>query len=76
MQMPKMSGLDFLSQLQTIEEGRRPVAMVVTGKISDETASEQDDLDVFGTLAKPFAIDELQSMVHSAITQKLSRRDA
>ena len=75
MQMPKMSGLDFLGQLQTIEEGRRPVAVVVTGKISDDTASEQADLDVYGSLAKPFAIDELQSLVHSAITQKLSTID-
>jgi len=72
LQMPKMSGLDFLSQLQTIEEGLRPVAMVVTGKVADDTANEQASLDVYGSLAKPFAIDELQSLVHSAITHKLS----
>lgn len=70
MQMPKMSGLDFLGQLQTIEVGRRPVSMVVTGKLSEVAISEQVGLDVFGTLAKPFVIDELQAMVHSAIMQK------
>jgi len=70
MQMPKMSGIDFLSQLQIIEEARRPVAMIVTGKTCDSGMSARTDLDVFGTLAKPFVIDALQSMVQSAIKHK------
>ncbi len=75
MQMPKMSGLDFLGQLQTIEEQRRPVAMIVTGKLSDIVTNDQVGFDVFGTLAKPFVIDELQSMVYSAMTHKRARTE-
>lgn len=74
LQMPKMSGLDFLGQLQEIEEGRRPVVMVVTGKVVDETMSERQDLGIYCSLAKPFSINELQSLVHAAITQKKHHR--
>ncbi|MCF6180070.1 MAG: response regulator, partial [Geopsychrobacter sp.] len=69
-QMPKMNGLDFLCQLQRIEEPQRPLAMVVTGKMTDATASAQTDLDVYATLAKPFIIDELHALVHAALQQK------
>lgn len=72
LQMPKMSGLDFLSQLKTIDEERRPVVIIVTGKVFDDTVSEHDDLNVYCSLRKPFAIDELRSLAHSAIGQKLS----
>ncbi len=75
MQMPKMSGLDFLGQVQTIEEQRRPVSMIVTGKLSDVVTNEQVGLEVFGTLAKPFVSDDLQTMVYSAITQKRARTE-
>lgn len=69
-QMPKMNGIEFLCQLQKINEQERPLAMVVTGKMSDAAKSAQQGLDVFGTLAKPFVIDELQSLVHAAIAQR------
>lgn len=72
LQMPKMSGFDFLSHLKTIDEERRPVVMVVTGKVFDDTVSELDVLNIYCSLRKPFAIDELRLLVHSAIVQKLS----
>ena len=72
MQMPKMSGLDFLNQLQMLAEGRRPAAVVVTGKLYEAAASAPFELDVFGTLAKPFVVDELRAMVHAAMQKRLT----
>ncbi len=70
LQMPKMSGLDFLGQLQTIEDECKPVVVVVTGKVVDDSVSIHEDLDVYGSLQKPFAIDELQALVDLAVAQK------
>lgn len=66
-QMPKMSGIEFICQLQEIEEEQRPLAVVITGKMSDYA---ENTLDVYGTLAKPFILEDLQSMVYSALLQK------
>ena len=46
--------------------------MVVTGKVFNDTVSELDDLNIYCSLRKSFAIDELRLLVHSAIVQKLS----
>ncbi len=72
MQMPKMNGVDFLHQLQHIDEDLRPVPIIVTGKVGEVDIQRQTDLGVFAVLAKPFVIDDLQSMVVSAIKHKRS----
>ncbi len=69
-QMPKMNGIDFLCQLQEIDEEQRPLALVVTGKMPDAAESAQSGLGVYATLAKPFVIDELQTMVQAALVRK------
>lgn len=74
-QMPKMNGLDFLNRLQEMEVVRRPLTMVVTGKMSDAVKTAQNGFNVYGTLAKPFVLDDLQSMVHSAMLQKQASAD-
>jgi len=50
--------------------------MVVTGKVFDDTVSERDGLNIYYSLRKPVAIDELRLLVHSAIVQKLSTLEA
>ena len=76
LQMPKMSGLDFLGQLQTIEDECKPVVVVVTGKVVDDSMSIHEDLDVYGSLQKPFAIDELQTLVDLAVAHKKAAESA
>ncbi len=74
-QMPKMSGIDFLCQLQQIEKQKRPLAIVVTGKMPDAAESSQQGLDVFATLSKPFILDELQAMVQAVLTSDKNEND-
>lgn len=54
----------------------RPVVMVVTGKVFDDIVSERDGLNIYCSLRKPFAINELRLLVHPAIVQKLSTLEA
>ncbi len=69
-QMPKMKGTDFLRQLQSVPAEDRPLALIVTGKIEEAGLNTQYGLEVYATLAKPFVLDELQSLVHAAMLQR------
>ena len=54
LQMPKMSGVDFLRAVRRIDLDQLPAVLVATGKFTDENLQGYAGLGVFETIYKPF----------------------
>jgi len=69
LQMPKMSGRDFLSALQELDLDNPPAVLVLTGHVTDSGAENSfPEFQVAGLLAKPFTMSELRRQVSLALT--------
>jgi DNA-binding NtrC family response regulator len=72
--LPGISGLDYLRELAAAEDGR-PVVMI-TAHGSERTAVEAIKAGAYDYLAKPFEVDELRLVVKNALeTSKLRREN-
>ncbi|MBN2711231.1 MAG: PAS domain S-box protein [Planctomycetes bacterium] len=67
LQMPIMSGIDFMRKLRELEKGKGAAIIVATGKILDTSDNIYRSLNIYQTILKPFNWSTLrQSIVEAA----------
>jgi len=66
--MPKLSGIDLLSQIRSFDE--EVSVVILTGYPSVETAADSIGYGVSAYLKKPFAIDDLRSVLFKIAQKK------
>jgi two-component system cell cycle sensor histidine kinase/response regulator CckA len=70
LQMPAMNGVEFLERLRRVCVARRPMVLVMTGRMMVDDLASYFGLGVFDMLLKPFSRDELLSRVGQALAEK------
>jgi len=69
LQMPEMSGEEFMTAVNELPLERRPLKVILTGRldVADEVFGR---LDVFATLPKPFTAQQVLEVVERGFTKK------
>ena len=70
LQMPKMSGFEFLARLGKLSPERQPAVIVVTGRVTDSNIGVCGQAAVFDTVYKPFEWDVLLRTVAAALESR------
>lgn len=70
LQMPKMSGVDFLRALQEMPATERPVPLVITGKFTNANTEGYAHLGVFDTLQKPCSLETMVERIGAALDSR------
>ena len=75
--LPGMSGLDFLRELQTPEtaNGNAPLVIIITAHGSERMAVEAVKAGAYDYLSKPFELDDLRLVVKNAAETIQLRRE-
>lgn len=75
--LPGMSGLDFLRELQTppLANGNPPLVIIITAHGSERMAVEAVKAGAYDYLAKPFELDDLRLVVKNAAETIQLRRE-
>jgi DNA-binding response OmpR family regulator len=68
--MPKLNGLDFISQLRKDERTNHIPVILLTAKVDDQSKLEGLKTGADDYLAKPFSMEELQVRVNNVIEQR------
>ena len=68
--LPGMDGLETLSRLQEIPFASRPMAVIISGHGTIETAVKATKLGAFDFLEKPLTIDKVMVVVKNALQQR------
>lgn len=76
LQMPKMSGVEFLERLRLLNTPRRPFVFVMTGKTVEENLDTYASLGVAETLLKPFSRSALVERIQMALRDMTPRTAA
>src|SRR5687768_12359278 len=72
--LPGLSGLDFLRELQTADSGS-PLVIIITAHGSERLAVEAVKAGAYDYLAKPFELDDLRLVVKNAAETLSLRRE-
>src|SRR5688500_19932358 len=72
--LPGMSGLDFLRELKTAN-GNAPLVIIITAHGSERMAVEAVKAGAYDYLSKPFELDDLRLVVKNAAETVQLRRD-
>src|SRR5258708_19144649 len=72
--LPGMSGLDFLRELNNAN-GTAPLVIIITAHGSERTAVEAVKSGAYDYLSKPFELDDLRLVVKNAAETILLRRE-
>ena len=68
LQMPEMTGEDFIGEINRLAPEKRPLKVILTGRL--ETPEEDyTALDVFATLRKPFSSEDVFGVVEQAVAR-------
>ncbi|GEM_PF-6441643 len=70
LQMPKMSGQDFIEHIQVMPKDVRPAIMVLTGRLNDYMQEQINNLDIVDVISKPFEMAEVQEKVQKFMHNK------
>lgn len=70
LQMPAMSGVEFMREMDKLDLDYKPIRIVITGKITTENFENYQDMDVFATIAKPFDMNDIYSYIAKALAVK------
>ncbi len=70
LQMPKMSGSEFLKKLQAIDEDKRPSVIIVTGRALEADLSQYYDMGVADVVFKPFEGSEVIRKVRKVMVMQ------
>lgn len=70
LQMPDMSGLELVGQINKIPMPKRPAKLIITGNIDDLPAETCADLGIAGLLQKRASLSELISKVQLALSMR------
>jgi two-component system cell cycle sensor histidine kinase/response regulator CckA len=63
LQMPEMTGEDFIGQINGLPPETRPLKVILTGRLLERHHEDHKRLDVFATLLKPFSTDRVLEIV-------------
>jgi signal transduction histidine kinase len=66
LQMPDMKGMDFMRRVNGLPAKRRPLKVILTGRI-DDLAREYAHLGIFATLRKPFSKEQVLDIVEEGL---------
>ncbi len=67
LQMPKISGEEFLTELQCQKPAKKSTSVVMTGKLIGDIPEGRSDLTIFSAVPKPFNMQELLHAIHGAL---------
>jgi PAS domain S-box-containing protein len=70
LQMPEMTGAQFLEKLGKLPANRRPTPIVVTGLAEGGDLEANLEEIVFAVIVKPFSIDEISDTVEAALLKR------
>src|SRR2546421_3822050 len=76
--LPGLSGLDFLSQLQSVAESSKteaPHVIIITAHGSERLAVQAVKSGAYDYLSKPFEVDDLRLVVKNALENVQLRRE-
>src|SRR2546423_167467 len=73
--LPGMSGLEYLRELSEVEDDRKPLVVMVTAYGSERKAVEAIKTGAYDYLSKPFEIDDLRLVVKNALETVRLRRE-
>lgn len=69
LQMPGMSGEDFVGRVDGLPPERKPVKVILTGRL-DVSGKDFERLGAFATLAKPFTAPQVLEIVKRGLAQR------
>jgi len=69
-----MQGEEFMVEIDRLPAEKRPLKVILTGRVG---VSEEDyrGIDVFGTLRKPFTIQQVLGTVRKSLAAKSDNRE-
>jgi signal transduction histidine kinase len=70
LQMPKMSGEEFLRQVCNVPLEKRPVALALTGKLTQTGTANLSRFGVYDILAKPFRGKTIRRCAYAALKSR------
>ena len=70
LQMPGVSGVEFLRRINEIPKNDRPTVIVVTGKETNSDVEGYSELHVFDTIRKPFIPSDLLERLYAALHER------
>ena len=73
--LPGLSGLDFLRELKSSNNGNGPLVIIVTAHGSERMAVEAVKAGAYDYLSKPFEVDDLRLVVKNAAETVQLRRE-
>src|SRR5437763_2090063 len=73
--LPGLSGLDFLRELKSSNNGNGPLVIIVTAHGSERMAVEAVKAGAYDYLSKPFELDDLRLVVKNAAETVQLRRE-
>ncbi|HYK19262.1 MAG TPA: sigma-54 dependent transcriptional regulator, partial [Pyrinomonadaceae bacterium] len=73
--LPGLSGLDFLRELKSSSNGNGPLVIIVTAHGSERMAVEAVKAGAYDYLSKPFEVDDLRLVVKNAAETVQLRRE-
>src|SRR5918911_3568673 len=73
--LPGLSGLDFLRELKSTSNGNGPLVIIVTAHGSERMAVEAVKAGAYDYLSKPFEVDDLRLVVKNAAETVQLRRE-
>ncbi|MHC4872012.1 MAG: hybrid sensor histidine kinase/response regulator [Planctomycetota bacterium] len=73
LQMPGMSGVEFMKEMDKMNLKNPPAKIVFTGKVTQQYRREFEDLDVSTTLHKPFGWENLYSAIVKALAHRVDK---
>jgi PAS domain S-box-containing protein len=71
LQMPDMTGRQFMQELNRLPLEKRPLKVILTGRL-EHSHEDYAGLDVFATLRKPFSNADVLSIVERGLAAKAS----
>ena len=72
LQMPEINGEEFMGKINRLPPESRPLKVILTGRL-DVAQKDFRELDVFGTLSKPFTTKQVFEIVEKGRAQKFAR---
>src|SRR6476661_2529223 len=73
--LPGLSGLDFLRELKSAANGNAPLVIIVTAHGSERLAVEAVKAGAYDYLSKPFELDDLRLVIKNAAETVQLRRE-
>lgn len=71
--MPKMSGLEILTALKSIDPDMEVI--IITGYQDPESAGQIESRGAYGSILKPFELEDFQKLVEGALRKRSQKKE-